>query len=322
MAQNLEHGYSANIDTRAVLWSLEMNDIFVRENTDVAYATSLGNITLAMQPGRNTLSLLFSPLTGKDQATGEYEFKLSNDVVIDIAIERTDFRSRERQEIGLLRIRYDEARQEFVSEAAPGAERSLKQPLLSSDGRYQITDLAGPEIVIRSGQRFGGYRLDVYFDVDDEALPPMVWAQDAVTLTDTPELRRELLQAYEHLYDRISKGDSEAIFRQAEPVWARSAFLLTSEPSARAYIESVEPGLAMFQPVRPDGAKLQPLSFVSDIQSASLQFMADNRLVRVRPDPLRWEDAPEGSQSFTTFPVVFYKSADGSWHLADINTGL
>lgn len=319
-AQNLGHSYGAVIDTKGVVWSLEINDIFVRENTDVPFATSSGSITTAVRPGQNTMSLLFSPITGKDPATGNYVYELTEGVMIDMALTRNDFETRERVEIGLLRIRYDGAEREFVSETGSSGAGASQDGSLSSDGRYQLSELEDPKIVVRSGQTFGGFRLDVGFNINDQALPPQVWADKAVPLSDSPELRRELLRAYEEIYQKIRSGETEAIFQQAAPIWERSAFLLTDFSSARQYIESVEPGLEMFQPNRPDGATLMPLTFVTDIQGASLQFMADNQLVRVRPDPIRWENS-EGEFRFSTFPVVFYKRADGSWHIGDINTG-
>lgn len=123
----------------------------------------------------------------------------------------------------------------------------------------------------------------------------------------------------------IAAGDAEAIFQMAEPIWDRAAFIYTSDqPSGRAYVDNSSLGLeGRYAPVRSDGAILQPLMFLGgDHRDAALQFGANNRIVRFRPDPINWEVTPAGSEIFDWFPVAFYKTQDGTWHLAAIITGL
>ncbi|MCX7561585.1 hypothetical protein OS190_18645 [Sulfitobacter sp. F26204] len=325
MAQNLDHGYSAKISTRGVVWSLRVNDLFVRENVDVPYATSIGDIGVEMQPGRNTLSLDFSPVTGRDPATGKYVYALRDGVKISIVLERRDYASQQSIEIHPVDLEYSDEKKSFVPVAPkPDApERVLQNGALQSTGQYRITEISDRPMVLKSGQEIGGYRLELEFQVDDEALPAFHWAGNAVALTDGPELRESLLNAYQNLHGLISKGDAETIFRMAEPVWARTAAILTSEPSARAFIEHSDFGLAdRYSAVRSDGAVLQPLGFWGDHQEAAIQFMADQRLVRFRPDPIFWETPPAGSGNRTSFPVVFYQTGDGSWHLGLIAIGM
>ncbi len=80
VAQNMDHGYYAKIVTRGSAWTLRVNDLHIRENVKVGYGNSTGNIGRAVRQGRNSLSLIFSPLTGKNPETGEYEQSLHNGV--------------------------------------------------------------------------------------------------------------------------------------------------------------------------------------------------------------------------------------------------
>ena len=64
MADNSENRYNAYIHTQGSAWSLRVNDIFVRDNDKVAYADYSPNIGMNLRSGENTLSLLFSPVTG------------------------------------------------------------------------------------------------------------------------------------------------------------------------------------------------------------------------------------------------------------------
>lgn len=97
MAQdrNIDHGYYAKIQTEGIAWSLRVNDLFVRENGDPGYVTSNGNIGLALLPGENLISLLFSPVTGEKTASGDFIFEMYDGVSIEIGIERLKFATRE-----------------------------------------------------------------------------------------------------------------------------------------------------------------------------------------------------------------------------------
>lgn len=325
MAQNLDHGYYARIQTDGIAWSLRVNDIFVRENAALGYITTDGNIGKQLQPGANTISLLFSPLTGETGAGGSYLFELRDGLLIDITIERRDFGTGESQEISAVRLRYDMAQADFVAEdkTAAGLDRMLAQPLLRTDGRYTISDLPPSRpITFWTGDRAEGYRLDVGIEVDAEELPPFHWRADAIRLEDTPELRKELMQAYQRLHGRIARGDRAAILQEARPVWERSAFILTTRAStAEEFVENSELGFDIFDQTHPDGSELQELRMLESVGEAALQFMDDGKLVRFRPDPIAWAMPPDSEDITSVFPVVFYKTASGEWHIADINIG-
>lgn len=328
MAQspNLDHGYYAKIQTEGLAWSLRVNDLFIRENGDPGYVTSDGNIGLKLQPGTNQITLQFSPVTGQKSADGDFLFELRDGLMIEVIIQRLDFATRESLEIAPIKLRYNGERGEFVTEdkTAAGFDRVLALPNIRSDGRYTIADLPPGAMVFRTGERLGGYRLDFDIELDDEKLPPFHWRKDAVPMTDTPETRAGLMQAYRRLHDQIARGDSAAILNEARPVWERTAYILTSDTTtAEAFINKTELGLGLFQKSHPDGSELQQLRMKAPLETASLQFMDDGRLVRIRPDPIVWALPPgDGSDITSVFPVVFYQTASGEWHFADINVGL
>jgi len=58
MADNMDHGYYAKIISDGSAWSPRVNDLHVRDNLNIGYGNSTGNIGRAVNPGRNTLSLI------------------------------------------------------------------------------------------------------------------------------------------------------------------------------------------------------------------------------------------------------------------------
>lgn len=317
MADNFENRYNAYIHTEGSAWSLRINDVFVRNNDKVAYADASPNIGLHLREGENTLSLLFSPVTGQNSETGEYNYTLHDGVLIDIALGRNQWTTGERERIHMVRMRYNEEEGQFehLANTAGGEERILNQPHLRSDGRPQLSEFEN--IIFGGGWTLDGYRLDITFTVDDP-IPLAHWEKDAVELEDTPELRRELREAYQNIHGMIDRNDTEAIFREVEPVWGRTAYMLTERESARDFIENTQNGLAAFKRVRPDGEGLLPLYWKDNPQDDQVEFMANNRLVRIRPTPILWEHPPSGSKRYASFPVVFYKPKGGEWRVARI----
>jgi len=319
MAENANFGYRASVSTKGSVWILAVNDIYVREARDVRSADYTSNITRHLTTGTNTVSLLFSPATGQDPATGEFIYELYDAVEIDIAIERTDYRTSGTETIHPVRMKYDEASAGFVDleKTFDGSERQKATQNLQISGEMQFYELETRDIVLNGGQVFGGYRLDITIEIADE-IPNAHWERDAVTLADTPEMRRSLRDAYKRVHDSISRGDGEAIFREMEPIWGRTAYLLTSKGSAREFIEDSEAGLEQYQQNGPSG-ELQALGLAADPAGDQIQFMAKNRLVWIRPSPIWWVDTED--QGHTLFPVVFYQRTDGTWRIATLETG-
>ncbi|MFG6175881.1 hypothetical protein ACGTN6_01435 [Halomonas sp. THAF12] len=320
---NFKMLYHAYVHTRGAAWSLRVNDIFVRDNIDVPYADYSPNIGLQLREGRNTLSLLFSPVTGQNDETGEYEYALHDGVEIDIAIGRNKWTENKNERLHLLRLRYSEEKGRFESldETAGGEPRQLSQPHMRSSGDWRLGEYRN--IIFGGGWTLDGYRLDIHFRLDD-AIPAPDWQGRAVELEDTPQLRRELREAYRRIYGMIERGDGEAIFQELKPVWERTAYMLTTEPSARAWRENSERGLNdEFSATPSDGSHLLPAPYwEGGPENDQLEFMANNRLVRIRPNPIVWEEPPEGSGSFIAFPVAFYRTEDGKWHVGEVVNNL
>ena len=325
MAENIDHGYLVNIYTTGSIWTLRNNDIYVRENTDVRYATYNTDITTAMRNGANSMSLLFVPLTAYNEETKTMEYELSDNVVIEIEIVRTDFVTQAREVIHAVSLEYDSQIDGFRSLATipSGQDRVMSSPNMRTVGDYRLSEMQPGQVTFKSGETAGGYRIDFDYFVTSEDIPPFVWEGEATPLVDTPELRQELLRAYQGLHTQIAAGNSEAIFDAAEPVWARAAYLLTTREDARSFANAPDgTGLAdRYVAKRPDGSILQPLHFWEGPQTAGLQFMADNHLVRFRPDPIAWENPAGGNLSYHEFPVVFYRTAAGEWKIGAITVG-
>ncbi|MFG6175887.1 hypothetical protein ACGTN6_01465 [Halomonas sp. THAF12] len=323
MADNAENLYFAHVHTQGSAWSLRVNDIFVRDNIDVPYADYSPSIGMEVREGRNTLSLLFSPITGQNDETGEYEYSLHDGVEIDIAIGRNNWKGNTSERLHLLRLRYNEdsGRFESLDETAGGEPRQLSQAHMRSSGDWQLSEYDS-NIIFSGGQTLSGYRLDIDFRLDDP-VPPLHWKGQAVELEDSPQLRRELREAYRRFHTLIKRGETETIFQEVKPVWDRVAYMLTTEENGRSFIENSSQGLARFSQTRPDGAELLPAPYWEGApEEDKVEFMANNRLVRIRPNPIVWEHPPEGSENFASFPVAFYRTQDGKWHVGDVLTNL
>ncbi|WP_413220006.1 hypothetical protein [Tritonibacter mobilis] len=323
MADNMDHGYYAKIVSEGSAWSLRVNDLHLRDNVEVGFGNSTGNIGRAVQPGRNTVSILFAPITGKNPETGEYEQSLRDGVSFEVTIERLDFKTRESLEVNALHIVFDEEKNRFVNwpQTRFGQDRVMRFPLLWSEGKFEFSEQQTEKLILANGQTFDAYRLDLEFYVDDKQLWPHHWESQAVPLEDTPEMRQELWSAYQELHALFQSGDTEEFFRRMEQSWARAAHIYTMNlKSGREFIEDTRMGLATYQPVRPDGKTLQPLFLASDLQNAAVQLYANDRLAWIRPGPIYWEDPDTGEREWVS--VVFFKTPTGEWKIAEINIGL
>lgn len=141
--------------------------------------------------------------------------------------------------------------------------------------------------------------------------------------TDTPALRQQLNAAYQSIHVRIAADDFGAVFDVAKPVWARTAFSLTTKDDARSLVGGRD-GRGLFRAFvanRDNGSALKPLHLWESPETAALQFMADKHLVWFRPDPIAWGDPAGGSLSYHEFPAVFYRTAEGEWQIGAITTG-
>lgn len=324
-AENIDHGYFVNIFTKGSIWGLRNNDLFVRENTDVNYATYVTDISSVTRNGDNTMSLLLTPMTGYVEATDTIEYALSKNVFVEIAIERVDFKTQGREVIHSIAIEYDEETGRFrsIPTTSSGFDRVFTTPNMQTDGKFRVTEMPLGDLIFSSGQTAAGYRIDFDFSVSSTEIPAFAWEQEATPLRDTPELRKELSGAYTALHNLISASDSEGIFEAAKPVWDRSAFLHTTRMDARSFVEGRDGnGLTgQYRVNRADGSVLQPLHFWEGPETAALQFMADSHLVRFRPDPIAWENPAGGNLSYHQFPVVFYRTQAGEWKIGAITTG-
>ncbi|MDC0660829.1 hypothetical protein N6L27_22715 [Leisingera sp. SS27] len=183
MAQDMDHGYYANIVSGGAIWSLRVNDMHIRENVNFGHGDSSGSISWAVQPGRNTLSLIFSPITGKNPDTGEYEQSLRDDVSFEVSVERLDFKTRESQEINALHVIYDEVQSGFVGQPQTrfGEDRVLRLPLIWSNGQHKFSQTQTEKVILENGQTFAAYRIDLEFFVEDDQLWPQHWEAEGVS---------------------------------------------------------------------------------------------------------------------------------------------
>ncbi len=139
---------------------------------------------------------------------------------------------------------------------------------------------------------------------------------DAVELEDTPQMRAELVAAYQRMYSYIYNEEFDSFFRELEPAWRHGAITTGIGQTARDYVEHLNLEERIV-PVRPDGRTLNPLK-IPDNLDHHVEFMSEGRLVRILSHPVTWQ-YPE-SKRYTAMPLLFYKTPSRQWKIATIVT--
>lgn len=310
-----------DFDVQGASWVLRVNgvDLWSRGSTGL-YSSSLP-INDLVKKGENTVSLVHVPTRKLDPETGAFLLEHHDHFGAEIRLQAIA-RDGSREEIHLLSVRYevDGGPLKRLPQPLAGGEFVTETAHLKTEGDLRGTFSPVEEggiLVLGSGQSDPAETLTARFTVDDDLPGDFFWEDKAVPLLDTPEMRAGLRRAYRDFYKLVEQGRGDEILELARPLWARAGTTLAGGKSAEDYIGGKD-GLRRFSRNPGDGSTLAPLGISDDPTGDSLEFMADHRLVRIRPDPLRWRFPPEQNRNDMRSSLVFFRDAEGGWHLGDI----
>jgi len=184
-------------------------------------------------------------------------------------------------------------------------------PLVRQNGGLAVigTFKTEPITMVYSNRTSDGFarRLTFTFDINDASIPTPPWV-NAPPLTDTPELRAELWQAYQLMHRIIATRDVKA-YREAMKVF------FTHEARGMGYrdVDQFMDELFEKRPFQdtPD-EHVAPLLPATTAINGDLDFGTSQRMVRFFPDPIQYvteTGEPSGSHSF-----FYCRQPDG--HLA------
>ncbi|QEW07551.1 hypothetical protein [Nitrincola iocasae] len=310
----MERSYYLIIRSNAVVYDVQVNGLNSKKNKELGAIDFSLPINHLMQSGENTLTLNYLALAGRDPETNELIHEYHDNFYVRIAIESMNLTTRERERITLMDISYDHENQTIQGNPLnpQGEEHVYETAHMFTDGEIRQ---ASPHVIVTGrGPSFPTERLTVRFTTPDR-FPTFHWL-DAVELEDTPQLRAELVAAYERMYSYIYNGNFDAFYQELAPVWRQGAITTGVGQTAMDYVErmTIEERIV---PVRPDGRTLNPLK-IPDNLDHHVEFMGEGRLVRILPHPVTWQ-YPD-SERYSAMPLLFYKTPSSEWKVADILT--
>lgn len=238
------------------------------------------DVTGELKPGKNEIAINFEPFDKQARAFTPHE-----GVKLQVKISRSSnplVSPRVEEEISLFSGRYDAQ----IGEIVPSDQSVYSQgPVVQQDGNLRASGKYLLEPVVMEytdgNSREYARRLVLNFDIDDIPMPTPPWT-DATPLQDTPELRRELAEAYAKLHRAITAGDVEEIAKVGD-------VMLTHEADVLGYDTPLEVA-SKIDSARPwaerDGARLAPLPANWGGPGTRLEFAAGDRLVSGWDSPL------------------------------------
>ncbi|QFQ86581.1 hypothetical protein F8A10_03480 [Paracoccus kondratievae] len=291
----------------AAFWSLRINDVTVWRDFNGQDTNFTLPVNAYLQSGRNEITVTFVSVAGDP-----YEFNVATpDFYFLTEIERLDLKTRDTRRATLLNLTLDEKNDiQSPAETRFGlpVQIATQPPMLVAGGGYDRQELADGW-----GSTWTARRAMAVFELADE-LPELPWAK-APVLSDTPELRASLLDAYRELHAALSSGDRDRIRQLYEPAWRQIAASM-NYASVDEFIEKTS-ALEQLGPVDPQGMRLQPLDLVLGERDFVIEFMAGKRLIRIVPDPILWAaaDDPDNVQSSN---VAFFMGSDKRLHVGAV----
>ena len=267
-----------------------------------------------MRSGDNTITFSYAPIAGLDPETNQVIRELHDNFFVRIAIQSMDNKTRERERITLMDISYDHENQRLQGNPLnpQGGEHIYATAYLHTDGKIRETS---PHVIVNGiGTPLPTERLNVRFNTPDR-FPVFHWL-DAVELEDTPQMRAELVAAYQRMYAIFYNDDFEAEYQEMEPLWRHAAIALGIGNTAMDYVEHLDIR-ANSGRVWSNGRTINPLKIPDNLDN-HIEFMNEGRLVRILPHPVTWQ-YPE-SNRFTAMPLLFYKTPSRQWKIATILT--
>ena len=311
----MERSYYLIIHTRGTVYDLQVNGLNVKKNSSLRPKNYSLPINHLMRSGENKITFNYVPLSGRDPETNEFRRELHENFFARISIESMDTKTRERERITLMDISFDSENNALKGNPKnpQGQEHVYGTVNLFTDGKIRqasssqwVNGIMKPALLSE--------RLTVRFTTPDR-FPEFHWL-DAVELEDTPQMRAELVAAYQRMYSYIYNEEFDLFLRELEPVWRHAAITTGVGQTAKDYVEHLDIENRNV-PVRPNGQTLNPLK-IPDNLDHHIEFMGEGRLVRILPAPVNWQ-FPD-SNRISEMPLLFYKTPSREWRVARVLT--
>ncbi len=310
--------YSINIDAKNMFVKLYINDAYILFHGGFDELLFTLGIDDYLKPGTNRIVIDYEPFDMEKQAFTPHE-----GVVLQVKLDRqsnqkfdiaddgkiTVFRPEIAEEVHLFSGRYDVK----TGQMQQTQESVFNQgPLVRRDGGLAVsgTFITEPVTIVYGDGTSEGHaqRLIFTFEINDVPMPTPPWV-NAPPLTDTPELRAELWEAYQQMHRIIAARDEEAYRREMRLVFAHGAL-------TRGYRDAEDLADALFKKrpfVDTPDERVAPLLPATSITTGRLDFGQDeHRLVRFFPNPIRYET--ENGDPSGSFGLFFCRQPEG--HLA------
>ncbi|WP_417583960.1 hypothetical protein [Nitrincola sp.] len=314
----IDRNYYVIVHSRGAVYDVFINGITTKKEHDVAASNFTLPINHLMQSDVNQITFNFSPTEVEYDESGTVIIGPHDNFFIHISIESVHLDTRERERITLVDARYDMETGQLVSNEKTifDTEPVYQQPHMHTTGELK---LKGNHVWVNHGlvQPIESQHLIAEFTTPDR-FPRFHWLDEAIVLEDSPALRQGLRNAYRHVHDLIERGDFRGMRQLMDERWRHTAITMNIGNSADDFIRSGDTHKS-FVNKREDGRTLRPLPFdqlEAPIELDQLQFMADGRLVRLLPDPIRWRRP--GARETTYSRFVFYVTEDYQWKVAAI----
>jgi hypothetical protein len=252
-------------------------------------------ITEMLQPGTNEIVLDYEPLNAEEQSYTPHA-----GVAVQVQLQRQSdafAKTALAEEVDLFSGRYNPETGQM--EGAAEASVFSGNPLVRQQGGLKAGPVRLAPVTMVYDNRDSGdtaMRLSMQIQVDDTPMSTPPWA-GSPALSDTPELRRELVAAYRDLHGVIAAGDEAGWRERMALIYAHGALVLGYKDAA-TLADEIRKRVPLGAT---EGNQLAPLP--ADLESDLLEFGSDNRLVRFTPDPI-WFETPEG-ESARAYGVFF-----------------
>ena len=310
--------YSINIHAKNMLVKLYINDAYILFHArfdEMLFALGIDDY---LKPGTNRIVIDYEPFDMEKQAFTPHE-----GVVLQVKLDRqsnqkfdiaddgkiTVFRPEIAEEVHLFSGRYDVKTGQLQT-----TQKAIfpQGPVVRRDGGLVVPDTftSEPITMVYSNRTSDGHaqRLIFTFDINDVPMPTPPWV-NAPPLTDTPELRAELWQAYQQMHRIIAARDEKAYRKAMKLVFGHLA-LTTGYRDADSFATAIFKKRPFVDTPDKRTAPMPPASIAT---TGQLEFGQDeHRLVRFFPNPIRYET--ENGDPSGSFGLFFCRQPEG--HLA------
>lgn len=292
MVERTEFFYGLNVRARNMLARLYINGAPVTFHASLDDMNYDANVEQYLRTGENTIILDYDPVYPVLRT-----YTPTEDMQVYMELDQRDAGTRFGK-IDLFHGRYNtelQTLQAVDQHLFTGEPLRLQSGALTAPQRYEVApfDMNYPD---RPTGEFSN-RLTIRFQIDDPGLmtPPREGAQ---TLTDTPELRDALYEAYLELHTAFVHEDVATYGELLAPVLNRfgytRGFAGREDEVLRYQLEN--------NPLRgAEGETLCPLASRAAFQNTHLSWGADMRMVAVSDSPIMYLNAngePAGGLKF------------------------